>query len=115
MTYDFSDAIKNPDVEASLEEKKIYAVQRSVKHLIDFVVISFEELGIDKFKELVDPSLDQIERIIIELDTEAKGIGDTDLQQYLLTAQIMIKNAKSGNPELCSSDAKFLKNANIVK
>lgn len=115
MTQDFRDAIKRPDVEASLQEKQIYTVQLAVKGLIEFVVISFEQLGIDKFHELVDPSLDEIEAIISDLDVEAKAIGDTNLQHYLLTARIMIKDAKAKNPELCEQGAKFLKNAQIFR
>ncbi|MFP1742531.1 hypothetical protein [Lonsdalea quercina] len=115
MTPNFKDAVKTTGVEASLQEKQIYTVQLAVKSLVDFVVISFEQLGIDKFQELVDPSLDEIEQIIIDLDAEAKNIGETNLQQYLLSAQIMIKDAKSKNPELCAQGAKFLKNAKIFR
>lgn len=115
MTQLFRDAVKIEGIEASLEEKQIYTVQLAVKALIDFVVISFEQLGIDKFHELVDPSLDEIEQIIVDLDSEAKAISDTNLQQYLLTAQIMIKDAKSKNPELCAQGAKFLKNAIVIR
>lgn len=115
MTQDFRDAVKKNGVEASLGEKQIYTVQLAVKGLIDFVVISFEQLGIDKFHELVDPSLDEIEGIILELDAEAKAIGDTNLQHYLLTAQVMIKDAKAKNPELCAQGAKFLKNAIVFR
>lgn len=115
MTQDFRDAVKQDGVDASLEQKQIYTVQLAVKGLIDFVVISFEQLGIDKFHELVDPSLDEIENIILALDAEAKKLGDTNLQHYLLTAQIMIKDAKAKNPELCAQGAKFLKNAIVFR
>lgn len=115
MTHDFRDAVKLPGVEASLQEKQLYNVQLGVKSLIDFVVTSFEQLGIDKFHELVDPSLDEIERIILELDIEAKNIGDFNLQQILLSAQIMIKDIKDKNPEFCEQGAKFLKNATIFR
>lgn len=115
MTHHFRDTVKVADATASLEQKQIYTVQLAVKALIDFVVVSFEQLGIDKFHELVDPSLDEIEQIILDLDAEAKSIGDTNLQQYLLSAQIMIKDAKAKNPELCAQGAKFLKNAMIFR
>lgn len=113
MSHDFRDAVKLPGVEASLEEKHLYNVQLAVKATIDFVVTSFEQLGIDKFHELVDPSLGEIEEIITMLDTEAKRIGQVNLQQILLGAQIMINDIKQKNPELCAQGAKFLKNAQI--
>ncbi|ARZ01781.1 hypothetical protein AXW38_12100 [Yersinia ruckeri] len=115
MTHDFSDCAKVSGAEASLQERQIYTVQLGVKSLIDFVVTSFELLGIDKFHELVDPSLGDIEAIIIKLDAKAKQIGDIDLQQILLSAQIMIKNIKEKNPELCEQGSKFLKNAMVFK
>ncbi|AMG57772.1 hypothetical protein [Pantoea vagans] len=113
MSHEFRDAVKLPGIEASLDEKHLYNVQLAVKATIDFVVTSFEQLGIDKFHELVDPSLGEIEDIIMRLDVEAKRIGAINLQQILLGAQIMINDIKAKNPELCEQGAKFLKNAQI--
>lgn len=115
MTHDFSNAVKVTDAEASLEQKRLYQVQVAVKSLIDFVVISFEQLGIEKLHELVDPSLDEIHDIILQLDAKAKEMEALDLQQVLLTAQIMIRDIKQKNPELCAQSSKILKRATIFK
>ncbi|GLW38501.1 hypothetical protein Pcaca04_24370 [Pectobacterium carotovorum subsp. carotovorum] len=115
MTHDFKNAVKVIDAEASILEKQLYSVQIAVKSLIDFVVTSLEELGIEKLNELVDPSIDELHGIILELDSEAKTLGATDLQQILLTAQILIKDIKQKNPDLCAHSSKILKSANIFK
>ncbi|MZJ51656.1 hypothetical protein GT614_02420 [Enterobacter hormaechei] len=115
MTHDFSNAVKVADAEASLEEKQLYSIQVAVKSLIDFVVLSFEELGIEKLNELVDPSLDELHDIILKLDAKAKEFDALDLQHVLLTAQIMIREIKQKNPELCAQSSKILKGAMIFK
>ncbi|WP_447532814.1 hypothetical protein [Citrobacter freundii] len=115
MTHDFSDAVKVAGAEASLEEKQLYKVQVAVKSLIDFVVISFEQLGIEKLHELVDPSLDELHDIILQLDVKAKELDALDLQQILLTAQILIRDIKQKNPEMCALGSKTLKRATVFK
>lgn len=115
MVHDFSNAVKVADAEASLQEKQLYKVQIAVKSLIDFVVLSFEQLGIEKLNELVDPSLDELHQIILELDAKAKELDALDLQQILLTAQIMIRDIKQKNPDLCAQSSNILKRANIFK
>lgn len=115
MTHDFSDAVKVAGAEASLEEKQLYKVQVAVKSLIDFVVISFEQLGIEKLYELVDPSLDELHDIILQLDVKAKELDALDLQQILLTAQILIRDIKQKNPEMCALGSKTLKRATVFK
>ena len=116
MTHDFSDAVKVAGAEASLEEKQLYKVQIAVKSLIDFVVISFEQLGIEKLHELVDPSLDELHDIILQLDVKAKELDALlDLQQILLTAQILIRDIKQKNPEMCALGSRTLKRATVFK
>lgn len=115
MAHDFSDAVKLPGVEASIEEKQLYKVQLAVQALVDFVVTSFEELGIEKLHELTNPSLDEILEIILKLDDKAKQLGDTDLQQILLTAQILVKDIKQKNPDFCAQTSNLLKRAVIFK
>ena len=85
MTQEFRDAVKVTDAEASFQERQLYQVQIAVKALIDFVVTSFEELGIEKLHELVDPSLDEVHEI------------------------------KQKNPDLCAQSSKILKGAVIFK
>lgn len=115
MTHEFNDAVKLIGVEASLEQQQLYKVQVAVKSLIDFVVLSFEQLGVEKLNELTDPSLDELHSIILQLDTKAKELGDIDLQQVLLTAQILIRDIKQKNPELCAQSSKILKGAMLFK
>lgn len=115
MTHDFRSAVKVSGAEASLLEKQLYQVQIAVKSLIDFVVSSFDELGIEKLNELVDPSLDELHEIILQLDASARQLGDLDLQQILLTAQIMIRDIKQKDPDLCAQSSKILKGASVFK
>ncbi|HBT4645279.1 hypothetical protein [Klebsiella aerogenes] len=115
MTQDFSDAVKVDGAEASLAEKQLYQVQIAVKSLIDFVVTSFEELGIEKLHELANPSLDELHEIILELDVKAKELNALDLQQVLLTAQILIRDIKNKNPDMCALGSNTLKRATIFK
>lgn len=53
--------------------------------------------------------------IILELDAKAKELDTLDLQQILLTAQIMIRDIKQKNPDLCAQSSNILKRANIFK
>lgn len=115
MTHDFSNAVKVSDAEPSVEQKQLYQVQIAVKSLIDFVVISLEELGIEKLNELVDPSLDELHDIILQLDTKAKELDALDLQQVLLTAQILIRDIKQKDPKMCALGSRILKGATIFK
>jgi len=112
---DLHNAVKFSDAEASLDEAHLYKVQLAVKAMVDFLLTSLERLGIDKFNELVNPSLDEIEQIIVQLNEEAKSIDEIGLQQVLLGMQIMIRDIKEKNPELCAQGAKFLKNALIFR
>ena len=113
MTHDFRNAVKVDGAEASILEKQLYAVQIAVKSLIDFVVTSLEELGIEKLNELVDPTLDELHEIILKLDVKAKQLDALDLQHVLLTAQILIKDIKQKNPDMCAMSSKILKSAKI--
>ncbi|MFG0814779.1 hypothetical protein [Raoultella sp. FYR_9] len=115
MTHDFRDAVKVAGAEASIEEKQLYQVQIAVKSLIDFVVTSFEQLGIEKLHELTNPSLDELHQIILELDVKAKELDALDLQQVLLTAQILIRDIKNKNPDMCALGSTTLKRATIFK
>jgi len=115
VSHEFRDAVKVDGAEASIEEKQLYQVQIAVKSLIDFVVTSFEQLGIEKLHELVDPSLDELHEIILKLDNKAKELGALDLQQVLLTAQILIRDIKDKNPDMCAIGSRTLKRATIFK
>ncbi|EAU4779821.1 hypothetical protein EA085_03740 [Salmonella enterica subsp. enterica serovar Give] len=115
MSPDFRSAVKVTDAEASFRQKQIYQVQVAVKALVDFVVTSFEQLGIEKLHELVDPSLDEVYDIILKLDAKAKQLDAISLQQVLLTAQILIHDIKQKDPELCAQSSKILKRAVIFK
>lgn len=63
--------------------------------LIGFVVEKLDD-GVEKFKEIVDPSLNELEQIIIELMEEAKKHNDESLNHYLHAAYALIKDVKNG-------------------
>lgn len=115
MSGEFNDSVKVDGAEASLQERQIYEIQRIVQSLINFVVTSLEELGIEKFHELTNPSLDELLDLTMELDSKAKELGNIELQQVLLTTQILIKDIKQKNPDLCAQSSRILKNALIFK
>lgn len=104
-----------PDVQASISDRKLYAVRQTVTGVIQFIVTSFEELGIDKLHELVDPSLDELATVLEELSQEAKALtGDNEsLKQAIHLAQIMVNDIKQKNPDLCAIGAKVLKTVQV--
>ncbi|EEG2782569.1 hypothetical protein GXR14_001189 [Salmonella enterica] len=111
----FNDSVKVADAEASIQEKQLYEIQLTVKKLIDFVVVSLEQLGLEKLHELTNPSLDELLEIALSLDSKAKELGNIELQQILLTTQILIKDIKQKNPALCELGSMTLKKAMIFK
>ncbi|HBZ9867377.1 TPA: hypothetical protein MND73_004307 [Salmonella enterica subsp. houtenae] len=115
MSGEFNDSVKVDGAGASLQERQIYEIQRIVQSLINFVVTSLEELGIEKFHELTNPSLDELFDLTMELDSKAKELGNIELQQVLLTTQILIKDIKQKNPDLCAQSSRILKSALIFK
>lgn len=114
MSEEFQQAQKLEGFEASIQEKQLYSIKKAVMGLIEFVTTSLEQLGIDKLHELVDPSLDELHAIILQLDAEAKQHGDLNLNQVLLIAQMLINDIKQKNPEMCAQSSQMLKSARIL-
>nr|WP_202609476.1 hypothetical protein [Proteus sp. G4463] len=109
----FKDAVLVKDAQASIEERQLNSIKMTVQGLINFVITSFEQLGIDRLHELTDPSLDELTLIVQELSSEAKKHQDMNLQQTLLIAEILLNDIKMKNPEMCSNSSQMLKKANI--
>lgn len=114
MSEEFQQAQKLEGFEASIQQKQLYSIKRAVMSLIEFVTTSLEQLGIDKLHELVDPSLDELHDIILQLDAEAKQHGDLNLNQVLLIAQMLINDIKQKNPEMCAQSSQMLRSARIL-
>lgn len=100
-----------PDAQASVEEKQIYSVKKAVVALIEFVTTSLDEIGIDGLHEVTNPSLDDLDRALIVLDGKADAINDLNLKQIILFAQVLIKNIREKNPDLCSEGSRILRSA----
>lgn len=102
------------EYQASSEEKKLYSIKRAVIGLIEFVITSLEELGIDTLHEMTDPSLDALDEILCQLDTDASAYGDLNLKQAILLAQILINDIRQKNPDLCAQSSRILKGTSIL-
>lgn len=113
MDHCFKDAVLKKDAQASIQQKQLFSIKKSITGLIEFITISLDQLGIEKLNELTDPSLDELHNIILKLADEAKGHDDQNLQQVILIAQMLINDIKSKNLEMCESSSKMLKNANF--
>lgn len=103
-----------PSAEASAEEKQIYSVKKAVIGLIEFVTTSLEELGIEGLHELTNPSLDELDAELEKLDQKADAINELNLKQIIIFAQILIKNIREKNPDLCSEDQNYSRVLNRV-
>ena len=99
---------------ASADEKKLYSIKKAVLGLIEFVTTTLDEIGVELFHEITDPSLDQLEDILNQLETEASNTDDLNLKQAILFAQVLIKDIKHKNPELCANSAKILKSTQVI-
>lgn len=111
---EYLSGLVKPELAASIDEKKLYNIKIAVIALIEFVTTSLDELGIDKLHELVDPSLAELETIIIDLELEAVKFEDLNLRQALLLARVLINDIKQKNPEMCASTSTMLKKAQIL-
>ena len=100
--------------QASANEKRLYGIKKAVLGLIAFVTTTLDELGVDRFHELTDPSLDELEDILNRLEEDASSCGDLNLRQAILFAQILIQDIKQKNPDLCANSARILKNTTIL-
>lgn len=112
---DHKDIKLKDDVIASIADRKINTVRQAVLGMIKFIIISFEELGIDKLHEIADPSLDEIVIILDLLAEEVETLeGKTDnLKQAIRLAQIMVNDVKQKNSDLCATGAKILKTVSV--
>ncbi|MEY0513144.1 hypothetical protein AB7315_07025 [Providencia manganoxydans] len=114
MNNNFKEAVLVKDAQSSIEERQLNSIKMAVQGLINFVLTSFEQLGIDKLHELTDPSLDELTSIVQELSSEAKKHQDINLQQTLLIAEMLLNDIKMKNPEMCSNSSQMLRKANFL-
>lgn len=79
--------------------------------LIEFVLEKLDD-GVDEFRKIVDPSLDELNDIIKKLMEEAKKHKDSeDLHHYLFAAYALIQDVKNGcDDKLGEIHKKNLKN-----
>ncbi|UNP88135.1 hypothetical protein MNZ22_15980 [Aeromonas encheleia] len=112
---DHKNVVLKKDVQASLADRKLYAVGLAVRGLIEFITTSFEEHGIDKLHEMTDPSLDELTQVLQELSVEAKALAvrNENLEQAIHLAQTMVSDIKQKNPDLCANGARILKSVNV--
>ncbi|SER29255.1 hypothetical protein SAMN05216522_12022 [Rosenbergiella nectarea] len=107
-------AIANQDLGSTPDEIKLNSVKIAVINLIAFVIRSFDQHGMDLLSKIVDPSLDELEAIIGELETETKKHDDINLKQALLLSQMLINDIRQKNPQLCEQSSSMLRSLNIV-
>lgn len=101
------------DVYDSIKERQLNSIKLSVKGFVDYVIASFEMLGIENMHKITDPSLDELIEIVDELSAEAKQHDDINLQQILLFAQILLTDIKKKNPSMCENSKWILKKSEI--
>lgn len=105
--------VNNQDLGSSADEIKLNSVKIAVINLIAFVIRSFDQHGMDMLSKIVDPSLDELEEIITELEKEAQQHDDINLKQALLLSQMLINDIRQKNPELCAQSSTMLSNLQI--
>lgn len=106
-------AVRKEDLGSTQAEMDINSVKIAVINLIAFVIRSFDEHGMDMLSKIVDPSLEELESIISELESEAKKHDDINLKQALLLSQMLINDIRQKNPTLCEQSSTMLNNINI--
>ncbi|EPF2286211.1 hypothetical protein ACSQ2S_003572 [Klebsiella oxytoca] len=105
--------VNNQDLGSSADEIKLNSVKIAVINLIAFVIRSFDQHGMDMLSKIVDPSLEELEEIITELEKEAQQHDDINLKQALLLSQMLINDIRQKNPELCAQSSTMLSNLQI--
>ncbi|EOV0999208.1 hypothetical protein ACOGYE_003548 [Edwardsiella piscicida] len=100
-----------PGFQASVEEKQIYSVKKAVIGLIEFVTTSLDEIGMDGLHEITDPSLDDLDEALNELEAKADAIDELNLKQIIIFAKVLIKNIREKNQDLCSAGSELLNSA----
>lgn len=106
-------AVRKQELGATPEESELNSVKIAVINLIAFVIRSFDEHGMDMLSKIVDPSLDELEDIIGQLQVEAQQHDDINLKQALLLSQMLINDIRQKNPELCAQSSTMLSRLNI--
>lgn len=106
-------AIKNQQLGSTPDEIKLNSVKMAVINLIAFVIRSFDEHGMEMLTKIVDPSLEELEAIIDELEVEARQHDDINLKQALLLSQMLINDIRQKNPTLCAQSSTMLTNITI--
>ncbi len=106
-------AVKKEELGATPEEMDLNNVKIAVINLIAFVIRSFDEHGMDMLAKIVDPSLEELEVIIDELESEAKKHDDINLKQALLLSQMLINDIRQKNPELCAQSSSMLSSLTV--
>lgn len=86
-------------------------IKFTIISLIDYVLVKLDD-GVDEFRRIVDPSLDELNDIIKELMEEAKKHEDSEnLNHYLFSAYSLIQDVKNGcDDKLGEIHKKNLKN-----
>ncbi|WP_333620365.1 hypothetical protein [Pantoea septica] len=106
-------AVRKQELGATPEESELNSVKIAVINLIAFVIRSFDEHGMDMLSKIVDPSLDELEEIIAQLQVEAQQHDDINLKQALLLSEMLINDIRQKNPELCAQSSTMLSRLNI--
>ncbi|NHV94873.1 hypothetical protein G9X52_16035 [Cronobacter sakazakii] len=106
-------AVRKQELGATPEESELNSVKIAVINLIAFVIRSFDEHGMDMLSKIVDPSLDELEDIIAQLQVEAQQHDDINLKQALLLSEMLINDIRQKNPELCAQSSTMLSRINI--
>ncbi|MBK0080140.1 hypothetical protein IAE49_11350 [Kosakonia sp. S58] len=106
-------AVRKQELGATPEESDLNSVKIAVISLIAFVIRSFDEHGMDMLSKIVDPSLEELEEIIAELQVEAQQHDDINLKQALLLSEMLINDIRQKNPELCAQSSTMLSRLNI--
>lgn len=106
-------AINNQQLGSTPDEIKLNNVKMAVINLIAFVIRSFDEHGMEMLTRIVDPSLEELEAIIDELEVEARQHDDINLKQALLFSQMLINDIRQKNPTLCAQSSTMLSNITI--
>lgn len=106
-------AVKKEELGATPEEMDLNNVKIAVINLIAFVIRSFDEHDMDMLAKIVDPSLEELEAIIDELESEAKKHDDINLKQALLLSQMLINDIRQKNPELCAQSSSMLSSLTV--
>lgn len=99
--------------QASSEEKHLNSIKKAVMALVEFITSTLEQVGVEEFHRITDPSLDELVEILKRMESLAAPFDDLNLKQVILVAQVLTNDIKLKNVEQTEVTTRMLNSTSV--